>query len=180
MKAGLNWEAINTISGIIGAAAIVVTLFYLVEQTRQLTEQTEQSVTISSAQEQRTLIDQFNQYLRRMIEPENLATMREILVSYRQLDKDDQAKALVLLAQWINHYEQSRYAYQAGLLPQAVLIAFERFAVAFLVTPGGSEFWQDFSDVFGAEVSQAISEVLSDPERRPPPITETYPWLLPD
>ena len=169
----MSWAGITAVTTIIGTIAVVVTLFYLAKQTQQ-------AVRIGMAQEQRTLIDQFNQYLRRMTEPENLKTMRKILTSYRSLNKDEQAHALVLLAQWINHYEQSRYSFKSGLLPQAVLSAFENFVVAFLLTPGGSEFWQEFSHVFGADVRRAIDDVLADSNRHPPPITDTYSWLVAD
>lgn len=84
---------------------------------------------------------------------------------------------MVLMAQWINHYEQSLYSFESDLLPQAVLTAFENFTLAFLNTPGGSEFWEDMGHVFGADVGQRIDSLLADATRQPLPITETYPWF---
>jgi hypothetical protein len=166
----LSLEDLGNLGEFLGLFAILITLVYLARQTRQ-------SVDITKGTEQRTLIDQFNVYLRVMTEPQNLEAIRDALVSYRKLDANAQARAFGLLAQWVNHYEQSRYAFQSGLLPAAVLNAFENFTLAFLVTPGGEEFWQDYRHVFGRDVGGRLDELISDPARRPPPITETYPWL---
>lgn len=168
----MNWEAVGAVAESVGLITIIVTLFYLAKQTRL-------TVELTRGQETRSLINQFNTYLRLMTEPENLEPMREALVSYRSMGADGQARAFVIFVQWVNLYEQCLYALEAGLLQQAVLDALQAYVLGFLVTPGGREFWEDHRHVFGSEVSDRLDGLIRDSERLPPPITETYPWLLP-
>jgi len=168
----MNWDAIGAIGEILGAVAVVLTLFYLAKQTKQ-------SVELGKTTEQRTLIDQSNAYLRVTIEPENLAAIRKGLVSYRELQPDEQAKAFVILVQFINHYERCLYAHKAGVLPTPVLIAYRNFAISFLVTPGGAEFWLDIGENFGQDVQDSINGILNSDDL-PGPITESFAWLRED
>ena len=166
----MNIQDLGAIGEFLGFLAVLVTLFYIAVQTRQ-------NVKINEAKEQRALIDQLNHYFRVMIQPDNLQAVRRALQSYRRLDSDDQARSCVLLAQWVNHFEQARYSHQAGLLPAPVLIAFQNFTLGFLVTPGGKEFWEDMKNVFGSDVRDCIDSLLADEANHPPKITDTYAWL---
>ena len=165
----MNWEAIGAIGEILGAIVVVATLFYLAKQTKQ-------SVDLNKTVEQRVLIDQCNYYFRVTIDTENLSAVRSGLRSYRKLNRDDQAKAWVVINQWINHYEKCMYAHDAGMLPTSVMVAFRNFALSILVTPGGKEFWEDCGHLFGQDLQDKINEAFSSSEL-PPPVTDSFNWL---
>jgi hypothetical protein len=57
--------------------------------------------------------------------------------------------------------------------------AFETYTLSFLVTPGGREFWEDYGNAFGKDISGRVSGLLERGESMPPPVTEWYPWLKP-
>ena len=162
-------QELGNIGEFLGFLAILVTLFYLARQTKQ-------NVELNRASEQRILIDQCNKYFRVTVEPGNLAAIRKGLKSYRALDSDEQSKAWIVFAQWINHYEQCIYAHRADLLPTPVSVAFEQLTIGFLVTSGGSEFWEDFGPRFGQDVREKINQDLVKPDV-PAPAYETFHWL---
>jgi len=169
----MTLQDLGAIGEFLGLFAILITLFYLAKQTKQ-------SVALSRGKETRTLIDQFNVYLRLMTAPAHLQPMRDALVSFRSMDADSQARAFVVLAQWVNFYEQCLYAFESGLLPEPVLDALRAYVVGILITPGGREFWEDFQHVFGSDVSAKLNELIEGGGALPPLITETYPWLRPN
>ncbi len=166
----MNWEAIGAVGEIIGAAAVVATLYYLARQTRH-------NVELEHTKQQRVLIDQFNDYVRNMTDPSNLAAVRKGFVSLSSLGADEQAAAWKNYAQWVNYYEQMIYSYDGGLVPEAVVEAIGKWVVAMLVTPGGAEYWTNHGSSHGVDVQKRLGEMLGDTENLPPPITETYPWL---
>ena len=168
----MNWEAVGAIGEVLGAAVVVATLFYLARQTKL-------SVELSKVAEQRTLIDQCNDYFRVTIEPGNLVSIRKAFSSYRSLSRDEQAKAFIVFCQWVTHYEKCIYAHEAGMLPTPVMIAFREFALSFLVTPGGKEFWEDMGPIFGQDLQINLNEALLSHEL-PAPATETFYWLRDD
>ena len=163
-------QDLGALAEFLGLFGILATLFYLARQTRL-------SVELSRGAETRVLIDTLNVYFRQMTEPRHLEAIRSALVSYRTMDPNRQALACVIFVQWVNFYEQCMYAHDSGLLPETSLNAVRNFTAAFLVTPGGAEFWADLSHIFGGDVTARLNEVLSTPSELPPPITSTYPWL---
>ena len=66
----MTLQDLGAIGEFLGLFAILITLFYLAKQTHQ-------SVEVSRGRETRTLIDQFNVYLRLMTEPAHLAPVRQ-------------------------------------------------------------------------------------------------------
>ncbi|MCP5181711.1 MAG: hypothetical protein H6994_17590 [Pseudomonadales bacterium] len=165
----LSIQDLGAIGEFFGFLAVLVTLFYLARQTKQ-------GVDLNRATEQRILIDQCNKYFRVTVEPEYLSAIRKGLVSYRSLTNDEQARAWVVFCQWLNHYEQCIYAHEAGLLPTPVLIAFQEFALGFIVSPGGREFWDDLGSNFGEDLQKAIAGHLQRGDL-PAPIYENFQWL---
>ena len=162
-------QELGSISEFFGFLAILATLFYLAKQTKQ-------SIEINKATEQRCLIDQSMTYFEVIIQPENLSTIRNALVSYNCLNSDDKGKTWVVLSQWITQYEKCMYAQKAGIIPTPVLIAYQNLAIGFLVTSGGREFWGEMGKVFGQDLQNSINEIL-DSDDKPPPITESFSWL---
>jgi len=166
----MNWEVIGAVGEIIGAAAVVATLFYLARQTHQ-------NVELERAKQQRVIIDQFNEYVKNMTEPGNLVAIRKGFVSLTSLNADDQAAAWRNYVQWVNYYEQMNYSYEGGLVPKAILDAVGGWVLAMLITPGGSEYWANHGDSHGIDVQKKLGEMLNDTNNLPPPITQMYPWL---
>jgi hypothetical protein len=166
----MNWDAIGAIGEIVGAIAVVTTLFYLARQTHQ-------SVELEHGKEQRVIIDQFNAYVRIMTEPNNLPAIRKGFKSYTTLDPDQQVIAWRNFAQWVNYYEQMNYSYLSGLIPNAILDAVGAWVVSMLITPGGSEYWRDHGSSHGIDVYKKLGGLLSDTENLPEPVTDTYSWL---
>ncbi len=166
----MSWEAIGAVGEIIGAVAVVATLFYLARQTHR-------NVELERAKQQRVIIDQFNEYVKNMTEPGNLMAVRKGFVSLSSLEADDQATAWRNYVQWVNYYEQMIYSYEGGLVPKAILDAVGGWVLAMLITPGGSEYWTNHGDSHGIDVQEKLGEMLRDAENLPPPITEMYPWL---
>ena len=169
----MNWEAIGAVGEIVGAAAVVATLFYLARQTSK-------NVELEHAKEQRLIIEQFNVNVRIMTEGENLSAIRKGLQSFTTLDPDTQAIAWRTFVQWVNYYEQMNYSYKGGLIPKAILDAVEAWVLAILITPGGSEYWKLHGSTHGVDVYNKISNLLSNNENLPKPITEMYSWLAGD
>ena len=167
----MTLQDLGALGEFLGLFAILVTLFYLAKQTQQ-------GVEIGRGKETRTLINQFNVYMRMMTEAPYIHDMRKAMESYRAMHPDEQARAFLILVQWVNFYEQTMYAKETGLVPQPVENAIRAYVIGFLITPGGAEFWEDFRHVFGVEVSSQLDAFIAK-EELPPPITDTYPWLRP-
>jgi hypothetical protein len=163
-------QDLGAIGEFLGLFVILLTLFYLARQTHQ-------NVELNRAREQRTIIDQFNSYVRVMTDPDTLDAIRKGLDSYKSLDPNTQAIAWRTFAQWVNFYEQCDYTFQGGLLPKAILDAVEAFVLAILVTPGGLEYWELHGNSHGADVHEKLSRLLYDTDNLPDPVTETYRWL---
>ena len=169
----MNWEAIGAIGEILGAAAVVATLFYLARQTSQ-------NVELELAKEQRLIIEQFNVNVGIMTEGENLSAIRKGLKSFTTLDPDTQAIAWRIFVLWVNYYERMNYSHKGGLIPKTILDAIEAWVLMILVTPGGSEYWKLHGSSHGVDVYNKISNLLSDKENLPKPVTEVYSWLASD
>ena len=163
-------QDLGAIGEFLGLFVVLVTLFYIARQTSQ-------NVALNRAKEQRTLINQFNEYVRIMTEADTLHAFRKGLDSYRSLSKDDQAIAWRTFAQWVNFYEQCFYAHEEELLPTAILEALEQFVLAIFITPGGDEYWQDHGNTHGVDIYTRLSSLLSDKENLPESVTTTYKWL---
>ena len=166
----MNWDAIGAIVEMVGAAAVVATLFYLARQTHQ-------NVELEHSKEQRVTIEQFNVYVRVMTEPNNLPAIRNGFKSFTTLDPDSQVIAWRNYVQWVNYCEQMNYSYEGGLVPKALLDAVQAWVIAMLITPGGAEYWKFHGNSHGVDVYKKLSKLLEDTENLPPPITETYAWL---
>lgn len=161
----------------VGAIAVVVTLIYLSIQVRQSGHLIEQNAAVSRATEGRTLVNDFNMHVRSMTDPEVLPALRQGFVSGSELDKDSQVLVWRTFVEWVNYLERCIYASDAGVFPQAERDAIETWVLQMLVTPGGAQYWQSYGTTHGLDVQSVINDRLTDRDRLPPPITNTYPFF---
>jgi hypothetical protein len=104
----MNWIAISTISELIGAIAVVVTLFYVAVQIRQNTNATRASTRQGLLDADLALISQFMQYA---IDP-------HLISDEVELTPEDERRFTWMLVKAIRIREFAWHQYQSGNLDE--------------------------------------------------------------
>ncbi len=169
----MNWEAIGALGEAIGAVAIIITLIYLAMQIRQSTQ-------LSKASAQQLLSHQLSTYQERIVaNPERLRVFRSAMVSWDRLSSDDQAVAHLLFGQIVNHFEQTYYLNETGLVPTAMFDTYRALALSLIQSPGGSEFWKAMQLMINDEIREYLDAQLAQKIDLPPPLPQIFPWMGP-
>ena len=156
----MNWEAISTISEVIGAIAVVVSLVYLAVQIRQNTHTsksaTRQAIADAIARPPSDFFTdaEFTRNFLRHLEGERLDAS-EVL----QL----QAYCYVTLRTW----ENIHYQYRSGMLNEDEWEALRRNVKALLQVPIWRDYWdrerEIYSSPFRKEIDTLLAELADEP-----------------
>ena len=158
----MNWEAIGAVGEILGAAAVVVTLAYLIVQMRQNTLATK-------AQTRSSITDQILDINNSVLANPALLEAREKANADSPLTLDEQNILNVNMVNWLRHWENVHFQYRHGTYDESEYLA-QR--VAWHHQLAVSSFWRQrwpnmcgmFSPEFVAEVDSLIARIESKKE----------------
>jgi hypothetical protein len=145
-------EALGNIGEFLGAIGVVISLAYLGLQIRQNTN----AIKASS---HHSLNDSFSSFLELLINNRRAAKILEAgIMSLEGLNDEDRDTFYAVLSLLFNHFENTYFHYQRGLLEEAQWTRW-RIAIGWYVGfPGVAVWWanraQVFSEDFGAFVSE--------------------------
>ena len=158
----MNWEAVSTISEVIGATAVVISLVYLAVQIRQNTNMsrsaTRQAIAdaISRPPSDFFTDADFTRNFLRHLEGESLSTDQVLQL---------QAYCYVTLRTW----ENVHYQYRSGMLNEDEWEALQHYVKALLQVPIWRDYWEReiYSSPFRREIDARLAELADEPPIMP-------------
>jgi hypothetical protein len=131
----MNWEAIGAISELIGAAAVVATLLYLVKQIKQNTESTD-AVGLQTWQSNSSA-----HWLSMAENPELARAVTTSIYDSRDLSDDNWIQAGCW---WLNNFRQYQTTFimhERGVVDDELFVVEMRMAARNLKAPGIRQWW---------------------------------------
>ena len=125
----MNWDAIGAIAELIGAGAVVLTLFYLSFQLRQNTRAVQQSA-------ERGILEDASTWMYKIAESPELANIYRKGILNEQLSPDDKLRFRMMMGALFTHWN---HAYKVG----AFDIVKNSNIEGVLSQPGGRKYWLD-------------------------------------
>ena len=152
----MNWDAIGAVGEIIGAAAVVLTHFYLAVQIRQ-------SNRLSSFQTTRDIFAQFDDNNRLVVENQDLR-----MLAFMPLDAltNEQTKQLqVFVGRQANTLANLQTAYDQGLVDDALFAAGKLSLKGFMndwpsIAPILAQWSDEYPMLAGQEIFEELHNVL--------------------
>lgn len=151
----MNWEAIGAVGEILGAAAVVLTLFYLARQVR-----TQNRASEIDAYE--GIMDGFNE-MNRMIASDR-ALYRLLIDGLNrpdELDEDQAGQFSFLFRCYTNNFQKTHRAYERGAISEQDWGGLASQYAAMTESPGGKLFVEGHQDVM-REFLDAVRRHQSD------------------
>ena len=151
----MNWEAISTVSEVIGAIAVVVSLIYLAVQIRQNTHMsksaTRQAIADAIARPPSDFFTDadFTRNFLRHLEGESLDTDQVLQL---------QAYCYVTLRTW----ENVHYQYRSGMLNEDEWKALQHNVKALLQVPIWRDYWERERDIYSSPFRREIDALLAE------------------
>jgi hypothetical protein len=170
----MNWEAFGAIGEIVGAAAVVITLAFLVLQIRQST-QAARAESLSTA-----LGTHVHQIALLTATEDAAALFRSFCQGYSNLSLDDRGRMHSAMLDRLASFNQVARLHEAGLLDDNEFAAMRRTFVSILRTRGGREWWTAYRHMVPDDLNEVVSNLIDDPQIDARPITEEQPWLFKD
>ena len=150
----MNWDAIGAIGEVLGATAVVVTIFYLAIQTRRATQ----------ANLARTFQDHFravSEHFNEMWSATNAELMIKGLQSFTALTPSERARFDNLVTNAFNLFETSIVHNRQGLLDQASMENWSWYMRNHLLGyPGVREWWPLKKQLYPPEVRDWIDSEM--------------------
>ena len=159
-------ELLGNYGEFVGAVAVVITLVYLARQVHQ-------SINTSRADTTFAYFNSITQVHERFADVEFNQLLRKALSSWGDLDSDEKMQMHSFLGDWSNKLHMGYLLMNRGVLDQASYQPWEGAFIAFLKTPGLSEWWklQFFPDDFAQRIDDRIVDGAI------PPITDRFEFF---
>ena len=157
----MNWGAIGSISEVVGAIGVIVTLVYLAQQIRQNTEQSR----LSSIHQLTTRI---NLAFDPIYSGENTRVWTKGLTNPDSLSVEDRQVFDLLMNRVIATFDSTTYQYEHGAVPTDLYDGLSKTFQAIVSTPGGSAWYLTNCESFSRETrlrldaSAACSRAVSE------------------
>lgn len=170
----MNWEAVGAIGEIVGATAVVITLWFLVLQIRHST-QAARAESLNTA-----LGTHVHQIALLTATKEAADLFRRFCQGFHDLSVDDRGRMHSAMLDRIASFNQVARLHEAGLLDDNEFAAMRDTFVSILRTRGGREWWTAYRHMVPEELNAAVTALIDDPRIDRRPITEEQPWLFGD
>ena len=165
----LNWEAISAIGETVGGLAVIASLTYLALQIRQ-SRDLERAASIREMFEKGSRMVAYTAQ-----HPGTFETLKRGVSDFSELSVEEKE----VFNCWGMHslvtVEQAMYMHRDGLLPDASWTAFENFGLAIIRSPGGAQWWSQYSGVIGQEFVEVLNAVASQAGDERPSLYDVYP-----
>ena len=145
----MNWDVIGAVGELIGATAVVLTIFYLARQISQNTHQTKLSSIQAINASNDSAFDPI--YI-----PENSRIWTRCHAKLSDVDDHERAVFDMLMARLIGSFDTSTYQHQNGAYDDATYRRLTVFYTSFLSTPGGAEWYASRKHLFSDATQAAL------------------------
>jgi len=146
----MNWEAISAVGEILGAVAVVVTLFYLALQIRQNTKVARAETTKDLYLASRAAIMDL------AASPDLAETWAEI----RGMPDAASARRWALFQSFFRLYELQHSLSRQGLLDEDIADSYERVIRMFGGSSGFAEYWETSKGTFNPRFASFVDKLL--------------------
>ncbi len=144
---------------IIGAIAVVISLFYVAYQIRQNTN----AVRSATAQ---SVHEHFAKWYHLLAADGDLSQIvANGLHDYSSLSEQEKARFIATFMAFLSYSQNAFLKWREGLLASPLWMGWELLIVNLICAPGGRTFWKERSYLFGEEFRQHVE---SDLMKRPP------------
>ena len=144
---------------IIGAIAVVISLFYVAYQIRQNTN----AVRSATAQ---TVHEHFAKWYHLLAADGDLSQIvTDGLRDYSSLSEQEKARFIATFMAFLSYSQNAFLKWREGLLASPLWMGWELLIMNLICAPGGRAFWKERSYLFGEEFRQYVE---SDLMKRPP------------
>ncbi len=151
----MNWEAVGAVGEILGAAAVVITLVYLVAQLR-LNTTAIKAQTRSSLTDQMLAIVTVHSTNPRLVDAE-LKTM-----SGAPIDATEQRLMYMYRFAWFRQWENQFYQFRHRMLDESEFSSARNSWVQVLDRPDWREEWHGIKSQFSPEFVVEIDSILNE------------------
>jgi len=165
----MNWEAIAAIGESIGGLAVIASLIYLAMQIRQ-SRDLERAASIREMFEKGSAMVAYTGH-----HPGTLETLRKGVGDFASLFMEEKEVFNCWGVHCLVTVEQAMYMHRDGLLPDASWTAFENFGLAIIRSPGGVQWWSEYSGTLGQEFVETLNGVARHSSDGRPSIYDVYP-----
>jgi len=161
----LNLQDLSNIAQVLGAVAVVVSLFYVGSQIRQNTA----AVRSSTAQ---AVHDNYaSWYISLASNGELMKVSVDGLRSYSTLPEVEKARVLTIMMAFLSFSQNAFYQWREGSLLPQLWVSWEALMINLVQSPGGQELWAERAYVFGDEFRSHVENVIMkrtpDPKAKP-------------
>lgn len=144
---------------IIGAIAVVISLFYVAYQIRQNTN----AVRSATAQ---AVHEHFAKWYHLLAADGDLSQIAANgLRDYASLSEQEKTRFIATFMAFLSYSQNAFLKWRQGLLSSALWMGWELLIMNLICAPGGKAFWKERSYLFGEEFRQYVE---SDLMKRPP------------
>jgi hypothetical protein len=141
----VNWEAISAIGQLVGALAVVISLFYLAREVRSSAHATRHAAM-------RSTLDSFNRLSQLITEHSDLAELYyRGLDDFEALEGVDCARFGAIMHQVFRNMEDVYHQHLRGHLDPHLWHGIEGFMRSFNANPGVQAWWRSHSHWFSGE-----------------------------
>ena len=167
----MNWDAIGAVGEVIGAFAVVVTLFYLARQISQ-------STASSNAAAIQTFFNTMESLTSDLMRDANIREMfSKALYEWETLSREDKQLVHLYWGNCATKLHMGFRLYKQGILDAESYETWEDFLLSALQTTGVNGWWQITYQIYAPDFVERINNRLLSPDTMPAPITETIPYF---
>jgi hypothetical protein len=148
----MNWEAIRTISEVVGALAVVLSLVYVGVQIRQNTRQ------VKVATHDGTTRD-FRQFTRQMLASGLTQVFARGLEDHASLSEEQKLEFAFMMYDVFKAFENVHYHYLHGTLGEDAWAGWRRFIASYASAPGAQHYWGVRKDIFTQDFQRFVEEL---------------------
>ena len=145
----LNWEGVGAVGGMLGAAAVFVSLLYLGLQIRANTTSMETSSRQAVANEFRDWI--------RLINEDN-EVFAKGLGAYPHMPFDERSTSAMQMHDLLLFYQSAHGLFESGTLDSDVHDRYVGWVAAVSSTLGGASFWQELRSTYNEAMTDCLAE----------------------
>lgn len=167
----MNWDAIGAIAEIVGAIAVVVTLYYLAMQVRESRLQ-------DLAENTTVAVDRWLEVQTKALDSEEgVAFLRRALNNYQNLSPEEQGRFTSFMFELNAAYQAILVINEKGLLDSRQWVAIEWAMAGHMKCRGASQWWDHIKPNFPVHVRENLDRILAEYEDVP--FSELYPYYSP-
>jgi hypothetical protein len=161
----MTLQDLGSIGEVIGALAVVVSLFYVGFQIRQNTS------AVRSATAQAVHDNYASWYTTIATDPDLMKISIDGMRDYRSLSETEKGRFIATFMAFLSFSQNAFYQWRAGSLSPQLWVGWELLIVLLVRSPGGEEFWKERGYIWGGEFRDYIESVIMKrpihPEARP-------------